>query len=277
MGRGGGEVLRDRRAQLALGIGVMLAVAVVVAPLLLPDPVAQGAEGRLLGPSLAHPFGTDELRRDIAARTFAGLRTSLATVALAVLPGAAAGTLVGLFAAMAGRFIDGLLMRLMDLWLAFPGLLIALAILAVTGPGVRGIALTLFLFMIPSFARLARAQARAELAKEYVAAARALGASPVRIAVHHVGRNGWGPVLTHLALMLGVAFFIEAALSFLGLGVQAPQPSLGGMVNAARPYLREAPAYLLGPAAVLTAVVLALNLLVDALQDRAAGGGSRGR
>lgn len=266
----GRRLAGDWRAQTALALLALLGLAAAGAWLLLPGPVEQTAPGRLLGPSLAHPLGTDELRRDVAARTFAGLRASAVMVAAAVVPGAAAGSLLGMAAAMAGRWVDGLLMRLVDVWLAFPGLLIALGILAVTGPGMLGVGITLFLFMIPSFARLARVQVRTELAKEYVAAARALGASAPRVAAVHVARNAWDPLLTHLALMLGVAFFIEAGLSFLGLGAQAPAPTLGGMVNASRQYLREAPFYFAGPAAVLTAVVLSLNLLVDALQDAAA-------
>jgi peptide/nickel transport system permease protein len=252
-------------------IVAMLTAAAAAAALWLPDPAAQTAGGRLLGPSWAHPFGTDELRRDVAARTFAGLRASILTVTAAVVPGALAGVAAGLAAAGLGRWADGLLMRAIDAWLAFPGLLIALAVLAVTGPGRFGVGLTLFLFTVPSFARLARAQARSELAREYVVAARALGASRLRVMTHHVARNAWDPLLTHFALMLAVALFIESALSFLGLGVQAPAPSLGGMVNASRQYLRESPAYLLGPAAVLACIVLSLNLLVDALQDAFSG------
>jgi len=271
---------RDRRVLAAGMLLGLLGAGTVLAAIFLPDPVAQTADGRLLGPDWAHPFGTDELRRDVAARTFAGLRSSLVTIVLAVVPGALAGTGLGLAAGVLGRLADGLLMRAMDAWQAFPGLLIALAVLAITGPGRWGVGLTLFLFAIPSFARLARAQARSEMTREYVLAARALGASRLRIALNHVARNAWDPLLTHLALMLTVALFIESALSFLGLGVQAPAPSLGGMINASRQYLRESPAYLLGPAAVLSCMVLSLNLLVDALQDAFSGrrgAGLRGR
>ncbi len=271
-GRTGRALARDWRCWLALGLLAALGALTVIAWATLPGPVEQTAPGRLLGPSLAHPLGTDELRRDVAARTFAGLRGSAVVLAAAVVPGALAGAALGMAAGVIGRWFDGLVMRLVDVWLAFPGLLLALGILAVTGPGKTGVGLTLFLFMVPSFARLARGQARAEMTRDYVLAARALGASTPRIAVVHVVRNAWEPLATHLALMLGVAFFIEAALSFLGLGVQAPEPSLGGMVNASRQYLREAPFYLIGPAAVLTAVVLSLNLLVDAVQDAASGG-----
>mgnify|MGYP005844483721 CR=1 FL=1 len=262
---------RDRRAWVAVALLAVLAAGTVLAAVALPDPVAQTAEGRLLGPEWGHPFGTDELRRDVAARTFAGLRSSAVTVALAVVPGAVVGTALGLGAGIVGRLFDGLLMRAIDAWLAFPGLLIALAVLAVTGPGRWGVGLTLFLFVVPSFARLARAQARSEMTRDYVLAAQALGASRLRVTLNHVARNAWDPLLTHLALMLGVGLFIESALSFLGLGVQAPAPSLGGMVNASRQYLRESPAYLLGPAVVLSCVVLSLNLLVDALQDAFSG------
>ena len=275
-GRAAAALRRDRRVLAAAFLLVMLAGATVLAAVLLPDPVAQTAEGRLLGPGWAHPFGTDELRRDVAARTFAGLRSSLVTIVLAVVPGALVGTGLGLAAGVLGRLVDGLLMRAIDAWLAFPGLLIALAVLAITGPGRWGVGVTLFLFVIPSFARLARAQARTEMTREYVLAARALGASRLRIALNHVARNAWDPLLTHLALMLAVALFIESALSFLGLGVQAPAPSLGGMINASRQYLRESPAYLLGPAAVLSCIVLSLNLLVDALQDAFSGRGGAG-
>lgn len=270
-----GLVMGDPRARFAIVIlGVLVALA-LAAPLLFGDPVAQGASARLLPPSLDHPFGTDELRRDILARTFFGLRTSLAATMLSVTAGAAAGISLGFVAGYGGAKVDALIMRFIDAWLAFPGLLAAIAILTILGPGMVNVGLALMLFAIPGFTRLARAQMLTERSRDYVTAARTIGASPVRIIARHIAINALPPLITQLALALTASVLIAAALSYLGLGERPPAPSLGGLINAARPYLREAWWYLAFPSAVLGLLLLSLTLLADVASDALAGNNRR--
>lgn len=263
----------DRRAIIAVAILAVLAGLAFASPYLFADPVRQDAPGRLLAPSLDHPFGTDELRRDLLARTFAGLRASLIVAFSSVPLGAAAGVAVGFTAGYAGGLTDALLMRLIDAWLAFPGLLAALAILTILGPGNESIIVALAIFNVPVFARLSRAQVLSERNRDYVVAARALGAGPIRIVVRHIAVNALAPLVTQVAIALPISILIAAGLSFLGLGERPPAPSLGGLINAARPYLRDAWWYTAFPAAVLGLLLLALTLLADAISDAVAGRG----
>lgn len=260
-------VFRDARTAVALAVLAVLVTLALMAPVLFGDPIAQDASGRLLAPSSEHLFGTDELRRDLLARTFFGLRTSLAVTLFSVPLGALVGVILGFTAGYDGRFIDALIMRLIDAWLAFPGLLAAIAILTVLGPGMVNVALALALFTIPGFTRISRAQMLSERHQDYVLAARTIGAGPVRVAVRHIAINALSPLITQLALSLTASILIAAALSFLGLGERPPAPSLGGLVNAARPHLRDAWWYLAFPSAVLGLLLLSFTLLADAASD----------
>lgn len=259
--------LGDGRAVVALLVLAALLLLVLLGPLT-HDPTAQDGGGRLLPPSTGHPFGTDELRRDVFARVAVGLRTSLFLSVGAVVAGAAAGIASGMLAGYVGGFVEAVVMRVIDAWLAFPGLLAAIAVLTIVGPGSAGVGVALALFMIPVFARIARAQTLAEREKDYVRAAVALGASPQRVVARHIAINAAPALMTQFALALTAAIRIEAGLSFLGLGSRPPNPSLGGMVSSAQPYLRDAPTYLLFPAVTLGLLLLALTLLADAVGDR---------
>ena len=249
------------------GLGLLVGLAVFANAIAWHDPVAQEAGGRFLPPSWDHPFGTDELRRDLFARTLVGLRASLLVSLGAVGAGAAVGGALGFLAGYAGRLIETVAMRVVDALLAFPGLLAALAIITILGPGIRNVAIAIGLFNIPVFTRLARAQMLVEKQKDYVLAARALGTGPLRIVFGHVAPNAVPPLLTQAALAMAQAVLLEAALSFLGLGQQPPQPSLGGLINGSKTHLQEAWWYAFFPGACLALLLLSLNLLADAINE----------
>lgn len=268
-------ILADWRGATGAGILLVLVFASAGADLIAwHDPLAQDATGRFLAPSWNHPFGTDEFRRDLFARTLVGLRSSLATAGLAVAAGAATGTGLGFLAGYSGGLAEKALMRFIDVWMAFPALLMAMAVLTIMGPGTAGLTLALALFNVPSFARLARAQLLSELGKDYVAAARAIGGSPARIMLRHIAPNAVAPLVTHLAIAATAAVLIGASLSFLGLGERPPTPTLGSLINASRSHLNEAWWYAAFPGAALALLLMSMNLLADALTDTLARYGS---
>ena len=260
------RLVRNPQGVIGLVILGILVGAAVFAPLLTwHDPNIQDASGRFLAPSLEHPFGTDELRRDLYSRTLYGLRVSLALSLTSVAIGATLGIMLGFFSGYAGRWADAAMMRLVDTLLAFPGLLAALAIVTILGPGIRNVAIAIAFFSVPSFARLARAQMLAERNKDYVASAEALGVRPLRIIFRHIAPNAIGPLLTQVALFMASAVIVSASLSFLGLGERPPDPSLGGLINTAKSNLQTAWWYPTFPGLAL--LLLSLNLLADAVND----------
>ncbi len=261
-------ILRNPQGAIALVGLALLVIGAVAAPLIAQhDPILQDASGRFLAPSAEHWFGTDELRRDLFARTLFGLRASFAVSVIGVAIGTVVGVTIGFLAGFLGGWAEIAAMRLIDALLAFPGLLAALAILTILGPGVRNIGIAIAFFTIPAFGRLARAQMIAERNKDYVLASRTLGASPQRIIFRHIAINAFPPLLTQMALLMAVAVLITAALSFLGLGDQPPAPSLGGLLNTSRQYLREAWWYAVFPGAAFALLLFCLNLLADAINE----------
>ena len=262
------RLLRNPQGMVGLAVLALLVLAAVFAGALAQyDPIAQDASARFLRPSLDHPFGTDELRRDLFARTLFGLRTSLSVALLAVGAGAAAGITLGFIAGYAGGWVETLAMRLVDTMLAFPALLGAMAIVTILGPSARSVGVAIAIFSSPAFVRLARAQMLTEKGKDYVLAAHTLGAAPARIVFLHIARNALPPLLTQVALGMATAVLVEAALSFLGLGQRPPEPSLGGLINSSKTYLRSAWWYAFCPGAVLALLMLSLNLLADAVNE----------
>ena len=261
-------IIRNPQGMVAILGLVLLVVGAVGAPVIAQhDPIAQDAAGRFLSPSTENWFGTDELRRDLFSRTLFGLRASLAVSLISVAVGTSIGVTIGFLAGFIGGILEAAAMRLVDALLAFPGLIAALAILNILGPGVRSIGIAIAFFTIPAFARLARAQMLAEKNKDYVLASQALGARPVRIIFRHIAINAFPPLLTQMALLMAVAVLITAALSFLGLGDNPPAPSLGGLLNVSRQYLREAWWYAVCPGAVFALLLFCLNLLSDAINE----------
>jgi peptide/nickel transport system permease protein len=252
------------------GFIVALAVAAaLLGPIVTPyDPAAQDLARRLEGPSLAHPFGLDELGRDILARIFAGARISL-LVGLAVV--GVSSTLGMFFGSIAGYFggrVDDVVSRVVDVLMAFPGILLAIAIVAVLGPSLLNVVVALSVIGWVGYARLVRGQALRAREFEFVQAARALGAGSRRIVVRHVLPTALPAVVVQATLGMAGAIIAEAALSFLGLGVQPPTPSWGTMLDAGRSHLFDAPHLTIFPGLAIAILVLGFNFLGDGLRDR---------
>ena len=257
------------RARLAAAGVAALLLAALAGPWLAPyGPNDLDLERRLEGPSVAHPLGLDELGRDVLSRLLAGARVSV-TVGLSVVGLAGSvGTLLGVFAGALGGRADAALRRAIDVFLAFPGILLAIALVAVLGPALRHVLLALVTIGWVGYARLARGQTLALAGQEFVLAARAAGVSTARLVFRHLLPNVLPLMIVQASLGLAGAILAEASLSFLGLGIQPPTPSWGAMINAGRTHLLDAPHVTLFPGLAILASVLALNFLGDALVDR---------
>lgn len=248
-------------------VGFLVLAAVLAPALTWHDPVDQIRGNRLVGPNSDFLFGTDEFSRDIYARVLFGLRTSLLVATLSTLAGAAIGAFIGYVAGFGSSVLDALLSRFMDALLAFPAVVIAIAIATALGSGNLSVGAAIAIFNVPVFARLARASALAERERDYVVAARALGASGSRQLFWHVVPNTVPPLLVQFAFAVAFAVLLEAGLSFLGMGTTPPDPSIGAMLNSSRVFLRDAPWYALFPGGVIVALLIGLNFLADAIND----------
>lgn len=253
----------------ALVVLAAVALIAIASPLLpLPDPAATDLDARLLPPlSPGHWLGTDQLGRDLGARLLQGLRVSLAVALLGVAVAAAGGSVLGVVAAYYGRKLDSVLMRGVDVLMAFPYLLLALAIVAALGPGLVNATIAIAIVNVPFFARSVRGAALGVRNEEYVEAARAAGASNPRVVFRHVLPNVLPVVVIAGSSSLGWMIVETAGLSFLGLGAQPPTADLGSLLGRARHLLTTAPHVTLAPGLTIVVVVLALNLLGDALRD----------
>ncbi|PYM90490.1 MAG: diguanylate cyclase [Candidatus Rokuibacteriota bacterium] len=262
---------RAARARLAPFGATVVLLAVMVAlaaPLLAPyDPLAQNLGNTLARPGRANLLGTDNVGRDVLSRVIWGTRVSLVAGLVAVAIAVVVGSLLGIVAGYCGGRVDGLVMRLMDAVLSFPPLVLALALGAVLGAGLTGVLIALGVVYTPTFARLMRGQVLTISARDYVEAARALGAPGWRVAWRHVVPNAANPIIVQASLSVAFAILAEASLSFLGLGIQPPQASWGSMINAGRGYLQQAPWIVFGPGAALFVTVVGLNFVGDAVRD----------
>jgi peptide/nickel transport system permease protein len=262
------QLVADRTALTGLVIVAIVIVVALAAPIIAPhDPAAQDVLHRLQGASLEHPLGTDNLGRDELSRVLYGARVSLLTtlaIGLAIL---AIGMVVGTLAGMAGGFVDGLLMRVVDVLLAFPSLLLALAVAGTLGPGLSHLALAIVAVWWVEYARLVRGLVLAVKEQPFIEAARALGAGPLRIAVRHVVPNIASPIIVLATLQTARLLLALASLSFLGLGVSPPTPEWGAMLNEGKDFLSDAPELMLWPGLAITITALGLNLLGDGLRD----------
>jgi peptide/nickel transport system permease protein len=262
-------LLRSGPGRWGLGLALLLVFIALAAPWIAPyDATAQNLPARLLGPSAAHWMGTDDLGRDILSRIFFGARVSM-LVAVSVVAGAGAlGLSIGALAGFIGGWFDNLVnIVLINAFLSFPGILLAIAFAAFLGPGIGKVILALVITGWAGYARLARAQILQAKEMEYALAARSLGASPARILLRHLLPNILQPLLVQATMAMAGAILAESTLSFLGLGVLAPMPSWGAMLNDARSHLFDAPHMVIFPALAVMAAVLAFNLLGDALRD----------
>jgi peptide/nickel transport system permease protein len=255
-----------RVGSLIVGLAIVAALA---GPILWPyAPSAQELARRLEAPSLAHPLGLDELGRDILARLLWGARISLIVGLAVVSVSSTVGMLFGSIAGYFGGRVDDVISRVIDILMAFPGILLAIALVAVLGPSLVNVVLALSVIGWVGYARLVRSQALRAREFEFVHAARASGASAARIVVRHILPTAIPAVVVQASLGMAGAIIAEAALSFLGLGVQPPTPSWGTMLDAGRAHLFDAPHLTIFPGLAIATLVLGFNFLGDGLRDR---------
>lgn len=241
--------------------------AALVGPLVWQTDYASQASRRLLAPSASHPFGTDELGRDELSRIVHGTQVSLQVGMISVLIALVAGTGIGIAAGFYGRTADAVLMRVVDVMFAFPGLVLAIVIAGLLGPSRTNAMVAIGVVYAPAFARVVRGSTLTVLSLPYVEAARSLGISDLRIVRRHLLPNIMAPLIVLTTVYLSTAILTEASLSFLGLGTQPPEPSWGSMLNAARSYMERAPWLAVAPGLAIMVVVLGFNFLGDGLRD----------
>jgi peptide/nickel transport system permease protein len=255
--------------RVGLVIVLVAVLAALVGPALSPyNPAAQELARRLEPPTLSHPFGLDELGRDILARLLAGARISLLVGLAVVSVSSVVGMLLGSMAGYFGGRVDDAISRVVDVLMAFPGILLAIALVAVLGPSLTNVVLALSVIGWVGYARLVRGQALRARELDFVHAARALGASSARVVLRHVLPTAFPAVVVQATLGMAGAIIAEASLSFLGLGVQPPTPSWGTMLDAGRAHLFDAPHLTIFPGLAIALLVLGFNFLGDGLRDR---------
>jgi peptide/nickel transport system permease protein len=261
--------LKRNKAAIGGGVIVLLFVAVaILAPAIAPHPPNEGDLSlRLKPPSEKHWLGTDALGRDILSRIIYGAQVSLQIQVVAVLIALVLGTLLGMFGGYYGGLTDNLIMRLMDILLAFPGIFLAIAIIAVLGPGLLNLMLAAGIYSIPQFARIVRGSILSLKEKEFVEAARAAGESDLSILFRYLLPNSMAPIIIQTTLRMATVLLTASGLSFLGLGVQPPHAEWGAMLSTARPYLITAPHVATFPGLAIMLVVMGFNLFGDGLRD----------
>ena len=262
------RLLRNNLGRLGLFVVSFLILIGLFAPWLAPyDPIEQHEGLELTAPSTQFLLGTDELGRDLLSRIIFGARISLVVGVAAVAFGAVVGISTGLLAGYAGGWVDAIVMRVWDTVMAFPGILLGIAIAAILGPGLFNAGIAVGILSMPSYARMARAGMLTQQNRDYVIAARSMGTGQLRIIFQHILPNTLAPILTQVALGMAGAVFLEAGMSFLGLGAQPPRPSWGSMIAQSRAYLRIAPWYGIVPGVAISLFLIGLNALADGLRD----------
>lgn len=263
------SLLRYRNLVLGASIVLVLLLAGLLAPLLAPhDPYAQDLSITFQSPSLTHLFGTDEYGRDMFSRVLFGTRLSQLEIIVSVSMALAIGVPLGLISGYMGGLTDQVILWFMDLLYAFPGIVLAILIVAILGPGLFDSLVAISIFAIPVYTRLARNLTLSLKRMEYIEAARALGAGPGRILYHHILRNAAVPILVQATLTAGDVVLTASGLSFLGLGAQPPLAEWGAMMAQGRNFLGVATYLTFFPGAAITVTALGLNLLGDGLRDR---------
>ncbi|MDQ0198739.1 ABC transporter permease [Neobacillus ginsengisoli] len=263
------SVLMDNKAAMAGAFIIIFYLFVALfAPLLAPyDPYAVELTNKLLPPSLVHWMGTDDKGRDILSRIIFGTRLSIGVGFAAVLFGAIFGIIFGLIAGFYGKWVDSIIMRIMDIMLAFPGILLALAIISALGPSLINVTIAVGVFSIPLFARIVRGSTLEVKRLEYIDAIRSLGANDFTIISKHIFPNILSPIIIQGTLRLATAILSAAGLSFLGLGAQPPSPEWGTMLSNGRDFIFSAPFMALFPGLAISILVLGFNILGDGLRD----------
>jgi peptide/nickel transport system permease protein len=259
---------KNKIALVGLGIVVFFILLAIFAPLLAPyDFKDQNLAERLQPPSSKHLFGTDDFGRDIFSRVIYGARISLWVGFFSVLGSVIAGSLLGIIAGYYGRWIDGIISRLFDIMLAFPSILLAIGIVAVLGPSLQNALIAIAVINIPNFGRLIRSRVLSIKQEEYIMAAKAIGMSDTRILFHHILPNSMAPIIVQGTLAIATAIIEAAALGFLGLGAQPPNPEWGKMLADSKDFLTQAPWTMIFPGLAIMLTVLGFNLMGDGLRD----------
>lgn len=259
---------KNKMAMLGLSMILLFVLIAFLAPVLSPyDYKAQELSNRLQPPSAAHWFGTDDLGRDILSRALHGARISLWVGTFSVVGSIILGTLLGILAGFFGRWLDMIISRLFDILLAFPSILLAIAIVAILGPSLQNALLAIAIVNIPTYGRLVRAKVLSLKNEEYITAARAIGMKNSGILLHHIMPNSLTPIIVQGTLGIATAIIEAAALGFLGLGAQPPAPEWGKMLSDSRQFIATAPWTVMFPGLSIMFTVLAFNLMGDGLRD----------
>jgi len=262
------KTMANKSFLVGLGIIAALVLVSIVAPWIAPyNPDEQNLQNTLKSVSLDHPLGTDEFGRDILSRIFFGTKITLTIVVFSVLVGGIVGCFFGVIAGYLGRYLDLVVMRLMDIPLAFPGMLLSLAIVEIVGKGILGVIIATSIYSVPQFARVVRASILSTRESLFVKGAHVLGESNTSIILRYILPNIWAPILVLASIRAAVVILIASSLSFLGLGVQPPTTEWGAMIAAGKMYLVRAPHLTLFPGLAIVVTILGFNLIGDSLRD----------
>jgi peptide/nickel transport system permease protein len=259
---------KNKLAVIGTLIVLFFIVVAIFAPVIAPSGINdQMLSNRLQPPSSEHWFGTDDFGRDIFSRVIYGARISLWVGFFSVLGSVVVGSLLGIIAGYYGRWVDGFISRIFDIMLAFPSILLAIAIVAVLGPSLKNALIAIAIINIPTFGRLIRSRVLSVKEEEYIMAAKAIGMSHSRILFNHILPNSMAPIIVQSTLAIATAIIEAAALGFLGLGAEAPNPEWGKMLSDAKNFLIQAPWTMIFPGLAIMLTVLGFNLMGDGLRD----------
>lgn len=262
------RLCRNKMAVIGMCISIFLIIIAILAPVIMPYPYDQSDfMATFAKPSLKHLFGTDELGRDILSRLIYGARYSLQIGIISVAGAMVGGIILGSIAGYFGGWVDDITMRFLDIIQAVPGMVLSIAVSAVLGPGFGNCILALTIGMIPSFSRMMRASILNVRKMEYLEAATSINCNSLRIILRHVLPNALSPLIVQATMSVATAILIAASLSFIGLGVQPPEPEWGAMLSAGRGYFRDYPHLVWFPGITIMVAVLSLNMFGDGLRD----------
>nr|WP_260472000.1 nickel transporter permease [Bacillus sp. HMF5848] len=262
------KLAKNKAAMVGATIVLIFVILALLAPFIAPhDPIEIKIQNKLQPPSSEYWLGTDDKGRDILSRLLYGSRISLTVGVLSTVLGAIVGIILGIVAGYYGRWIDSLIMRITDVLLAFPGILLALAIVSILGASTLNVIIAVAFFAVPTFARIVRGSTLSVKKLEYVDAIRAMGASDLRIIAKHILPNILSPIIVQATLYIASAIIIASALSFLGMGTKPPTPEWGTMLSQGRSYIAQAPHVTLFPGLAILLVVIGFNMFGDGLRD----------
>jgi peptide/nickel transport system permease protein len=259
---------KNKLAVIGLGIIAFFVIIAIIAPLLAPEGINdQKLAERLQSPSSNHWLGTDDFGRDILSRIIYGTRISLWIGTFSVLGSIVVGSILGILAGYYGRWVDMLISRTFDIMLAFPSILLAIAVVTILGPSLSNALIAIAIINVPNFGRLIRSKVLSVKQEEYIMAAKSIGMGDLRILFHHVLPNSMAPVIVQGTLAIATSILEAAALGFLGLGAEAPNPEWGKMLSDSRQFITQAPWTMVSPGLAIMLVVIGFNLLGDGLRD----------